>query len=53
MRKYVFNYYAYKLYMKGLAHTNEIVRARLKQEHEQLEEERLNREERLQEVGTT
>ena len=50
VRKYVFNYYAYKKYMEGLAKKNEIVRARLREEREKAIEERLNREERIQEV---
>ncbi len=51
VRKYVFNYSAYKEYMVNLVKTNETVLAKLKQEREKAVEERLNREEKIQEVG--
>lgn len=51
MRKYVFNYSAYKEDMTNLVKTNETVLAQLKQEREKANEERLVREERVQEVS--
>lgn len=47
----MFNYSAYKEYMVNLVKTNETVLAKLKQEREKAVEERLNREEKIQEVG--
>ena len=51
VRKYVFNYSAYKEYLANVVKTNETVLAKLKQEREKAEEESLVRKEKVQEVS--
>lgn len=50
VRRYVFNYRAYKEYLRGVVLINEITRSRIKEEREREEREQAEREEKIQEL---
>ena len=50
VRRYIFNYRAYKEYLRGVVLINEITRSRIKEERERVEREQAEREEKIQEV---
>ena len=50
VRKYVFDYRAYKEYLKGVMAINEITRAWIREESERIQQEKLARETQMQEV---